>query len=237
MGIEPIKSGNAQGPESAGPFLGTHSGNIEPDPLTLDPNVGAAATAWATELRPSQPKSTERAASPSEGFSTNPGRESVVTYLYRGNFQNFGMSMTATAISSGVTALVGVIATRMGMTPGSAAVLVAASSYVWYPVYFGLNHVFHDRAVAQSLAAQGDSGVQKRMWGHRITQLLVGDGIWLGAIIPLQLFWTQHFSMTAANAAVASHLPLALVFNVCLMTPLRNLSAWLWKLDRPQQPR
>jgi hypothetical protein len=116
-----------------------------------------------------------------------------------------------------------------------AASAAAVASYIWYPTYFALNHLFRDRQLIQRLEEQGDKGANFRNWGSRVTQTIMGEGIWLAAIIPTQVALVNHLGLSAGAAALATHIPLALSMNAFLITPYRNLSNWMWGLDTPSR--
>lgn len=165
-----------------------------------------------------------------------PQTESFFNYLYRGNTQNYGMAASATGISLVVTGSVGAYAAYLGLDRTTTAWVILSSSLVWHPIYQTLNYFFGDRKIIQDHQAQGDLTARRRMWGNRITMIAISEVIWGGLMVPGQLIFAQHTSLSAGKGGVATHIIAAAIFACILVTPTRNLSRWLWRLDQPKTP-
>ena len=168
-------------------------------------------------------------------LAASPTKESFFHYLYRGNTSNFGMGTVATCVSLPISGLVGYLAAHFGMDRFSTAWIVFGVSYVWYPVYWALNHFSGDRQIVKKHEEAGDTGARWRMWGNRITQLVIGEGIWIGLMVPGQILLAKYSSVSAGLGAMCTHLVSAALINCFILTPTRNSCRWLWRLDGPNR--
>lgn len=204
----------------------------EPHELERAHLLGAPAAEWARDLR--QPGG-ETTVEKSGAAQTQPHPESVLQYLYRGNKVGFGLATVATGISVAACSLVAWALSANGASPLESATAAAATSYIWYPANMLLNHIFRDRHIIQQRAEQGDTGARGRTWGSRLTQLVLAEGFWIGVFIPAQYALVTTAGLSSGVASAIAHVPIGMAINFALITPIRNLSQWLWRLDGPRR--
>lgn len=210
------------------------------DTPIVDPQVGADATEWARGLTSprtgpdAQLNPTPRQTTPAPDQQAQPGNESLVAYLYKGNLQGFWRGTAATVVASGVSAIAAAVASHMGCSPLTTASIAGAVTYIWYPVKQGLDHFLDDRKILKERAEQGDDSAKFRIWASRVTQFVIGESIWLGALIPAQVYLANH-GFAAAGASLTAHWLIGTALNLGFITPYRNVSQWIWGFDAPRK--